>query len=130
MYKHSGNQQDWTNHYASIGEYVVEFENIVENIRFQLSGIFQIRGLKDWNLSEIVFGQKQFTAEPLITCFESISYELLRNKPESKVLLESKTNFKNRFKEQVAFRNDLLHSFYLIGSKFVTISHDPIAPED
>ncbi len=128
MYKHEGSKVDWTKQYAIVGEYVVQFEQIVERIRFGLSAIFQIRGLADWRLSEIAFGQKQFTADPLITCYQSICNELLKNISDSEDILENVKGFKNNFSKQIQFRNDLLHSYYPIGSNTITISDNPNPP--
>jgi len=125
MYKTEGKNSDWTPHYACIGEYVVQFEEIVGKIRFALSTIFQYQGLKDSRLSEIVFGQKQFTADPLIVCYESICNELFKEKEKAQEILKSISSFKNRFSKQIGVRNDLLHSRYFIGPHVVYFSEQP-----
>ncbi len=113
-----GKNFNWTEHYAVIGKYVTEFEKLVNEIRFESSVLFQLRGLKDWTLSSIVFGQRMFTANPLITCFESLCNELF---PENKDLLNKLSKFSNAFKKQIENRNDLLHSTYLIGDHMIFI---------
>lgn len=125
MYRHEGDKIDWTKYYACIGEYVAEFENIVNDLRFTSSALFQMRGLKDWKLSEIVFGQKQFTADPLVSCFESLCNELFKDQMEAAQILKSISSFKSKFSKQIGVRNDLLHSTYLIGAGTITISDNP-----
>ncbi|MFD2518260.1 hypothetical protein [Salinimicrobium flavum] len=125
MYEHNGNAVDWTKHYASIGQYVAEFEEIVHNIRFWSCAIFQTRGLKNWKLAEITFSQKQFTADPLINCYESLCNEILKNQENSKGLVKEISNFRNKFSKQVSVRNDLLHSRYLIGADVIELSDNP-----
>lgn len=115
---------DNTDKYALIGEYVVVFELIVFQIRLSLSVLFQLQGLKTWKMSEIVFGQKQFTAEPLVSCFESIANELLKPIKEKNInksfeitpeeLSNLISSFRKKFSNQISVRNDLLHGTYLI----------------
>lgn len=123
------NKIDLTEKYALIGRFVVNFENIVQEIRFTLSAIFQIQGLKTWDISKVVFSQKQFTADPLISCLESICYQILKDDADSKELLKSISEFKKRFIKQVEMRNDLLHSTFYLGESENIVSSD-IIPEN
>lgn len=122
MNRFDGEERDLTTQYSSIGEYVVDFEFLVNLIRFQCSAILQRRGLTDWNLSEIIFGQKQFTADPLINCFESLCNELLKNHSGSEEIRSEIASFRIQFAKQISFRNDLLHSTHLYGKNIVEIS--------
>ncbi|WP_332021810.1 hypothetical protein [Kaistella sp.] len=57
--------------YALVGKFVGEFEQMVSLLRFRCGLILQSRGLKDFQLNDIIFGQKLFTADPLIGIYES-----------------------------------------------------------
>jgi hypothetical protein len=75
----------------------------------------QIRGLSDFKLAQIIFGQKQFTADPLISTFESMCNQTLKVFDNSKEFLKNLISFRNQFKKQVQYRNDLLHMNYFGG---------------
>lgn len=127
---------DTTEQYYLIGRYVVDFEHIVFQIRFTLSILFQMQGLKTFEMANIVFGQKQFTAEPLISCFESISNELLKSIDEeeakNKIGLTPKelsnliSQFRNKFSKQITVRNDILHGTHFISDTFIVDNKDKI----
>jgi hypothetical protein len=98
--------------YAIIGEFVVAFEFIVQKVRFECSALLQARGLNDWRLSEVIFGQSMFTAYPLMFSFESMCNELLKNTDDSDELLERLKDIAKRYNKLVQKRNQYLHSFY------------------
>ncbi|WP_298238765.1 hypothetical protein [uncultured Algibacter sp.] len=109
------------NQLASIGLFVVEFESILEWIRFDCSAILQYVGLEQWGLSDVIFGQKVFTAGPLLNCYEQICNELINDNDGDKIsgndILKRINDFKKQFDKQIQVRNDLLHSNYQLGSR-------------
>jgi len=109
---------EFNNQFASIGRFVVEFESILEWIRFDLSTIMQYAGLDQRGLTEVIFGQKVFTAGPLLNCYEQLCNELINgnngDKKSGKSILKRISDFKKQFDKQIQVRNDLLHSYYQI----------------
>lgn len=120
-------ESNWNEKYSMIGKYVVSFEETVNQLRFTLQLMLQQQGLKTWKIGEIIFEQKQFTAEPLISCFESIANEILKQEDSSKEILKKISEFRKKFSNAIVTRNDLLHGTYHFGenSKFIgEISED------
>lgn len=117
---------DYTEQFSLIGEYVVGFEQVVDHIRFTLNLLFRLKGLENWNMSEIVFNQRQFTAEPLISCFESIVNELFKENKDCNDILKDTSEFRKKFTNQIAFRNELLHGTFHFGKYVEVISDKPI----
>lgn len=101
--------KDVTYKYALVGKFVAEFEQMVSLLRFGCGLILQSRGLKDFQLNDIIFGQKLFTADPLIGIYESFCNELLKSDEENKALLKEITKFSADFRKIIEFRNNLLH---------------------
>jgi hypothetical protein len=129
MNRFDGNEIDWTNQYASIGEFVVEFERLVDKIRFWCSVLFQIRGLKDWELSELVFGQRYFTSDPLITCFISLCNVTLKGKEGTEEINRKIEEFQTKFRNQISKRNELLHATYHIGKHTIEVTDKDVYTE-
>ena len=98
MYKHS-----------LVGKFVSDFEQMVSLLRLGCGLILQSRGLKDFQLNNIIFGQKLFTADPLIGIYESFCNELLKDNEEKRALLKEINKFSVDFRKVVEFRNNLLH---------------------
>lgn len=103
------------NKYALIGSFVYHFEFVVARIR---SGCAFILGRGDTLQNRgiaIVFSQKLWSAEPLISVFESLVNDGLKDNPnnETKALLIRFTKFRNEFTKMVEFRNQLLHGEHL-----------------
>lgn len=130
MSENLGVKIDMTEQFSLIGKYVVSFEHIVEMIRFSLSVMFQIQGLKIWDMSKIVFSQRQFTAEPLIACFEHITFQVLRSEENSKDLIDQIDKFGKDFRKQINVRNDFLHGTYWLSDNFYVPNEDYILEDD
>ena len=129
MNKNLDENMIWKEQYSLIGKYVVDFEDIVHQIRFTLSCMFQLQGLKSWKISEIVFSQKQFTAEPLISCFESIANELLKSDVDAKQILMQISDFRKKFSDQISVRNDFLHGTYHFGENTIFVGDGAIGQD-
>lgn len=128
MHNKSEETSLWNDQYSMIGKFVVTFEETVNLIRFTLQLILQQQGLKTFSLSAIIFEQKQFTAEPLISCFESITNEILKQKDESKDILKRISDFRKKFSKIIIIRNDLLHGTYHFGENHLFIGGE--IPDD
>lgn len=114
-----GEERDWTQQYAAIGEFVVEFEWICWHIRHLISMVLQFHGLNNWKLSEIILNQPSFSADPLASSLSSMIGEIL----SANVDVMSKVNeFRSGFQKLSRVRNDLLHGFWLIGPDVVEVT--------
>lgn len=114
-----GDQRDWKDQYAAVGQFVVEFEWICWHLRKLGNGLLLRHGLKKESLGEVVFNQRVFTAEPLFACCESLVAEALGS---DHILLEEIARIRNEFQDLCKIRNDLLHASYLIGSDVVEVT--------
>ncbi len=114
-----GEERDWTQQYAAIGEFVVEFEWICWHIRHIISMVLQFHGLKNWKLGEIILNQPSFSADPLASCLSSIVGELLSNNID---VMAKMNEFRSGFQNLSRVRNDLLHGFWLIGPDVVEVT--------
>lgn len=98
--------------YSAVGQFVSAFEWCCWRLRFYSAAILQTKGLRDFGLAEIIFNQRIFTAEPLVSCFISLTSHATAKDPE----VQKKTDaLKSRFSELVKKRNELLHGTYMLG---------------
>ncbi len=72
-----GDERDWTQQHAAIGEFVIEFEWICWHIRHLISMVLQFHGLNNRKLGEIILNQPSFSADPLASSLSSIVGEIL-----------------------------------------------------
>jgi len=114
-----GEERDWTQQYAAIGEFVVEFEWICWNVRHLINGILQFHGLNNWKLGEIILNQPSFSADPLGSCLASLVAETLSDNAE---VMTKMKEFKIAFQGLIKVRNDLLHGSWLIGADVVEVT--------
>lgn len=119
MNKFRGDQRDWTTQYAAIGQFVVEFEWICWHLRHYACILLQIHGMRNWALSEIVFNQRSFTAEPLFSCYASMVAECIECDHK---LIKELEGLRKEFQDLCKVRNDLLHATYLIGADVCEIT--------
>jgi len=103
-------EDDWPDYYKVLGEFIVNFENITYALREDSSFLLTAKGLKDEILPQIIFGQRFFTAEPLLSSYVAIVNHLLKNIPESKPLSNRLDDFRKRFIKLIQSRNDIVHS--------------------
>jgi hypothetical protein len=117
-----GEERDWTQQYAAIGEFVVEFEWICLHIRHTISMVLQFQGLNNWKLGEIILNQPSFSADPLASTLSSIIGEILSANVD---VIGKMNEFRSGFQKLSRVRNDLLHGFWLIGPDVVEVTdHD------
>lgn len=97
--------------FALIGAFVYHFEFIVMSIRHNCRIALGPTNTERGKMIEIIFSQKLWSAEPLISTFVSIANESLSkyDDPAKKEKLRELAEFKNRFVKLVEFRNELLH---------------------
>jgi len=120
-------EEDWDQYYTVLGKFIVNFENIVFDIREDSSFLVQSMGLKDAILGQIIFGQKSFTAEPLISCYVTIVNHIVNNikekdkEREKKILIEMLNDLKTKFSKLVEVRNDIVHSTHFFVESIVIV---------
>ena len=107
------NEIDWTSYYTLLGEFVVDFENIIYLIRGNCCSLVNGKGLKDSSLAKAIFGQKTFTAGPLLNCYVTIVTEVVKYANGNETVLNRLTKFKNEFTKLIESRNDILHSTHV-----------------
>src|SRR3546814_14311391 len=71
--------------YAAVGQFVASFEWCCWRLRHYSCAILQANGLSDFNLAEIIFNQRVFTAEPLFSCFARIATHATSRSEERRV---------------------------------------------
>src|SRR3546814_875736 len=96
--------------YAAVGQFDASFEWCCWRLRHYSCAILQAKGLSDFNLAEIIFNQRVFTAEPLFSCFASIATHATSCDKE---ILGKIVHLRKRFNAMVKQRNDLLHGTYM-----------------
>jgi hypothetical protein len=114
-------EEDWPKYFTALGEFVVNFENIVFDIRQDSVYLLKYGGLKDPIMGAIVFGQKQFTAEPILSCYVSLIYHVIGHKKGKEELLEKLNCFRTEFSKIIEVRNNILHAthFYVESINFL-----------
>lgn len=101
---------DWPEYYRVLGEFVVNFENVVFSVRQDSTFLLKANGLKDEMIGEIIFGQKFFTADPLMSCYVTIVSHTIKRTGGNTTLIKRLDDFKKKFSKLIESRNDIVHS--------------------
>jgi len=102
--------EDWEPYYSVLGEFVVNFENIVYAIREDCSFLLESKGLTDAVLGDIVFGQKYLTAEPLVSCYVTMVNHIIKHTSGKEKISKRLDLFRNKLSSLIEARNDIVHS--------------------
>lgn len=97
--------------YPSIGEFVVQYEKVCYNLRFEISKILEKEGLKNNKLSEILIGG--LTITPLINIFRSLILEI-KNPDEKGLKLINKVF--SQIVKLAKERNKIVHSAWFVDN--------------
>ena len=105
LYKNQTNEL-----YASIGKFVVKFEQVCHAMRITIILILDGSGLKNQQLTNIMLADH--TAEPLRSILLSLIGETVPlNKNEKEII----KNIFARIQQLIGSRNDIVHSMWFIG---------------
>lgn len=105
LYKNQTNEL-----YASLGKFVVKFEQVCHTMRTAIIFILDDSGLKNQQLSNIMLSDH--TAEPLRSILHSLIGETVQlNENEKKII----KNIFARIQQLTRSRNDIVHSMWFIG---------------
>src|SRR5690606_13673222 len=102
--------EDWRPYYTVLGEFVVDFENIVFTIREDCTFLLKSKGLKDSTLGNIIFGQKYLTADPIISCYITMVNHIIKHTEGQETISNRLDQFRNKFTSLIVARNDIVHS--------------------
>lgn len=102
--------EDWGPYYSVLGEFVVNFENIVFAIREDCSFLLESKGLTDSVLGDIVLGQKYLTAEPLVSCYVTMVNHIIKHTNGKETISKRLDQFRNKLSSLIEARNDIVHS--------------------
>ena len=96
--------------YASLGKFVVKFEQVCHVMRTSIIFILDDSGLKNQQLANIMLAGH--TAEPLSSILRSLIGETIPlNKNEKEII----KNIFARIQQLIGSRNDVVHSMWFIG---------------
>jgi hypothetical protein len=102
--------KDWGPYYLVLGEFVVDFENIVFAIREDCSYLLRAKGLTDSVIGDIIFGQKYLTAEPLVSCYVTMVNHIIKHADNKEAICKRLDKFRNKLSSLIEARNDIVHS--------------------
>lgn len=119
---HEHRNIDWTNHYAAIGKFVVEFERLTSKLRFTNNAVLQLDGLKHWQLSANILNSEQLGPRNFALCLRAAIHCLY---PDKEGLLREADAIIKGTTEIVELRNKIAHGDWVIGEDVVVISDTP-----
>lgn len=114
-------ENDWPEYYSVLGEFVVNFENIVFDIKQDCSFILKSKGLKDEILGEIIFGQRFFTAEPIVSCYVTMVHHIVKHANEKEKITKQLNDIRTKFSKLIEVRNGILHSTHFFVESIVIV---------
>lgn len=121
--------EDWGSYYSVLGEFVVNFENIVFAIREDCSFLLKSKGLADSVLGDIVFGQKYLTAEPLVSCYVTMVNRIIEHTIGKEAIIKRLVQFSKKVKSLIEARNDIVHSTHFFVESINIVGPQKIETE-
>lgn len=116
LYRVSG--VDWADHYRAIGAFVVEFEKISTELRFDYGCIMQLDGLQTWSLGANLLNIPSIGPEAL-----AVAYCAAVNQVTDDVGLRTKADqVLKETKDLAELRNRIVHGEWMIGPEFAIVS--------
>ncbi len=117
---------DWTHHYAEIGRFIVEFEKISHDLRFNYACLMQLDGLIHIELAHALLNVPSIGPEMLAICYSAAAHVLSTDKEA----LIWASDIVKRVKSLAELRNQVVHGRWIIGPEVIIVSDTAELPKN